>query len=323
MSDTEKPVKKKRRKPGDPPRPIGLAEKKADGPAPAWFVPWEDSTASQLFERFAFKNKYDRGDSDLSITQLINPPRVVALEKVHADALKQEESTSILSILGSAVHKILEDGAGENHVTERRIFTVIDGVKISGQMDLIVKVVSEGVVDIEDYKVTSMYSVSNGPTPSWEKQLNGYAGLLRMALGVKVRNLRVHAVLRDYSKARAPSWMTRPVVTLDIPRWTDDGQEVYLRQQVKRHKDAQAKLLAGDTGIPECSPYDTWDSPAAIHYYTETLNDYVMDRPIRCQNYCAVADHCDQYGAFKIGFNLSAELARQEAAKPAGQGQNP
>lgn len=309
-------------------KPRKKPKEKQETPAPDWLVKWEDSSASETFAKFSNRNKYSRGDAELSVTQLISPPRIVALEKIHADNLVKEESSSIQSIIGSAVHKILEEGAPANFITERRFFTVIDGVKVSGAMDVIAKIYDEGVIDIEDYKVTSMWSLwdstsRTGTYPSsWVKQLNSYAALVRRVHGKKVRYLRVHAVLRDYSKARAPSWMDRPVVTIEIPMWDEAGQDAYLEQQVARHKKAQADVLAGED-LPACSPEDTWDSEAARAFYYQSMGDYYMDDPKRCANFCAVAPYCDQYQAFKVGFTLEDHLARTSNANPQAAGADP
>jgi hypothetical protein len=56
----------------------------------------------------AANDSYSMGDSDVSITRLLNPPRITALEDRHADEIEVDAMDRIWIILGQAVHTILE-----------------------------------------------------------------------------------------------------------------------------------------------------------------------------------------------------------------------
>src|SRR5690606_35614373 len=51
---------------------------------------------------------YSRGESDISVTGLIKPPLMRALEDYRADEIEEKASGRIYALLGKAVHAILE-----------------------------------------------------------------------------------------------------------------------------------------------------------------------------------------------------------------------
>ena len=117
----------------------------------------------------ARKNYYSKGDADYSVTELLSPPRVRRLQQRHDAVLTNDVSDMLWALLGSALHVVAERASAEDHVTEERIVAEIDGVKVSGGIDL-QEMTSDGVI-ITDYKFTSAYSVMN-EKKEWEEQLN-------------------------------------------------------------------------------------------------------------------------------------------------------
>ena len=105
------------------------------------------------------------------------------------------------SVLGTAVHTMFEDYATGDYLSEERLFTEVNGWKISGAID-IQKTEKDGTVSILDYKCTSVWSVIFGKS-SWEQQLNFYAWLLQECKGLKVSKLQILAVLRDWKQSEA------------------------------------------------------------------------------------------------------------------------
>jgi hypothetical protein len=116
------------------------------------------------FENVAKNPSYSKGKANLSATQLINSPRIVALMKKHDEQLTQDVADTIWSIFGSAVHSILEKGADADHIVEERMFAEVDGWTISGAVDLQVK--DGDAVHIQDYKTTSVWAIKNDK-PEW------------------------------------------------------------------------------------------------------------------------------------------------------------
>ena len=94
----------------------------------------------------------------------------------------------VWSLFGTALHNILEHGKGDNHIVEERVFADVEGMKISGAIDL--QEVEEDGVIVSDYKTTSAWVVMN-EKDDWHNQLNCYAYLLYKAKGVTVKKLQI------------------------------------------------------------------------------------------------------------------------------------
>ena len=64
----------------------------------------------ETFVNVVKRPTYSKGRANLSVTQLINSPKIVALSAKFEDELEQDVSDMVWSIFGSAVHKVLEHG---------------------------------------------------------------------------------------------------------------------------------------------------------------------------------------------------------------------
>jgi len=270
-------------------------------------------------------DEYDKGDSVLSVTQLISPPRIVLLQDLNANNLTVDVIDRVPALLGTAVHKIIEKGAKnlDNHIVEERMFLEVLGWKISGAVDLQIDK-GDGTWAINDYKFTSVYSVMN-EKPEWEQQLNCYAYLSWMSKGRAVSELKIIAILRDWLRKQAELKMDYPigqVCAVDIPLWTPAQQEEFITTRVALHQAAK-KLLDEGLAIPYCTDQERWlrgetwavmkegrKSAIRLHDTEESAKEqcaalgdghYVDHRdgnPIRCAgNYCLVSGWCKQWQA--------------------------
>jgi len=79
---------------------------------------------------------YSRGEADISVTQLIDPPQKVWLEEQHADEIEQDVSDLIYILFGKLMHELLEK-AETLMPAEKRLFAKCGGWTISGGMDRI------------------------------------------------------------------------------------------------------------------------------------------------------------------------------------------
>ena len=268
--------------------------------------------------RAARRDTYSRGASRKSVTQLISSPRIDVLREKHAAALTSDITDRIWSLLGTAVHHLLEAAAADGHVSEERLFTEINGWTISGAVDVQHEDAGPGIID---YKCTSVYSVMYDK-PEWEHQLNSYAFLAWANKGIKIERLQICAILRDWRKSDAEkgdlSYPQQPIVMVEIPVWSTDEQLAFLTERVKLHQQAAAAADFGDE-LPLCTDEDRWIRSAkwavfksggkrAVRVYdTETeareeaekLGGRVEKRggePKRCtNNYCGVAEWCSQW----------------------------
>lgn len=266
---------------------------------------------------------YSRGPSDISVTQLIAPPRKVELERRHSHEIVEDASDRIWALLGQAAHSVLQR-AKQDALTEERLFASVAGWTVSGAFDtLALMEIAPGLWDLSDYKITSVWAVKDGAKIEWEQQLNCLAQLLRRHT-FDVGRLRIIAILRDWSKLeakRSPDYPQRQVVVLDVPLWTPEKAEAYLAERVRIHRAARE---AGE--LPDCTPEERWARPTvwavtkagnkratSLHHSeieaqieAEKLrmtakrgSDYVVTkRPgesARCASYCAAAPFCDQW----------------------------
>jgi hypothetical protein len=263
---------------------------------------------------------YEDGGADISVTRLIGAPRINALTIKHKDELTADASTMLWSLMGQAMHSIMER-AGEKpgRIMERRFFGEMNGMTISGQADLI-----EGDI-LSDYKFMSVWEIIYGFKAEKAAQLNVLRWLAR-GEGVEVDTLHVVSLLRDWMASKAKTDVNYPsehIITTPIPVWPQIKVEMYIAEQVEAH--AKAKTV-----LPECSEEDRWytgdlfavmksgrKSALAVkgldtmekamewclaHGYMEadklTPGIYVEFRPgesKRCEMYCAVSALCDQY----------------------------
>lgn len=268
-------------------------------------------------------DEYDKGDSVLSVTQLISPPRVVVLQKLNEANLTVDVVNRIPALLGTAVHKIVEKGAKNlpNYVVEERLFAEVLGWKISGAVDLQIDN-GNGEWEINDYKVVSVYSVQ-GEKPEWEQQLNCYAWLSRKVHGRNVTALKIVAILRDWQRKQAtfsPAYPQSQVAVVDIPLWTPEQQESFINERVSLHQAAQKAVDNGES-VTYCSDQERWlrgetwavmkegrKSAVKLHDNKEEAERHVgelgnghsvLHRPgdyVRCAgDYCMVARYCRQW----------------------------
>lgn len=273
--------------------------------------------------RAVMDDEYDRGDAVLSVTQLISSPRIVLLQDLNADNLESDVVDRIPSLLGTAVHKIVEKGAKglENHIVEERLFATVRGWKISGAVDLQIDH-GDNVWEINDYKVTSTYSVMVEKT-EWEEQLNLYAALTWLQHGRNVTTLKIVAILRDWQRKKAAYEMDYPptqVVVVDIPVWDRGKQLMFLNERVRLHQAAREAVDKGEP-LPYCTDKERWlrndvwavmkkgrksairlhdkESAANTDLLGRTRDHYVERRPgepVRCSgNYCLVSKFCKQW----------------------------
>lgn len=258
----------------------------------------------------AVKNdSYDgpRDPKSISVTTLLKPPRVTALEQIHDPDIEEDAADRIWSLMGQVVHGILER-ADSTGVSERRLTMEVEGWTVSGAMDRYI----DGV--LQDYKVVTAYKFKDGGVPlEYEQQLNIYAELLRHH-GQPVQRMQIVGILRDWSKLEArrdENYPRSQVIVRNVPMWHPEDAQRYIRERVILHQQARVTL-------PLCSPEERWARPTkyavmkeggarAVKLYDNEAdakahaasgkNLQVEFRPgesVRCSAYCSVAKFCEQ-----------------------------
>ncbi len=222
---------------------------------------------------------YSRGEADISVTQLIDPPQKVWLEEQHADEITEDAADLIYRLDGKIVHEILQKSPGIM-LAEKRLFAKCGGWTISGAMDRIalMEVAKRTGADrmgfgceIQDWKHTTKFQISlhDGCNPQWVNQLNCYAWLLREN-GYSPEKLTVVAILRDWSKLEAKRNRDYPqsqVMVIDVPMWGQMKAEEYVRARVAFHRqhrnalDQETSTIVAPDLYRHCTPEERWERP--------------------------------------------------------------
>jgi hypothetical protein len=255
---------------------------------------------------------YSRGESDISVTQLISPPYQ---RKLRGDVEQIEDvSERLFSLYGQIVHGILErSGVRAGLNVERRLFSEVNGWTVSGAYDLF-----EGGI-LMDYKFTTVWSVKGDePKTEWEQQLN-LLRALAVRNGMEVTGLRNVALLRDWSKKQAkrdPEYPQLPVAVVKIPVWDLAHAEAFMLERVKLHQHESPQ---------PCTDEERWlkqpvfalkkggakravrlfdslsQAEAALveagkdkHFIETRTGEYT-----RCESYCNVSHDCPAWKAHK------------------------
>ena len=286
--------------------------------------------APQTLVNLMRRDPYSRGASHISVTQLIDAPRVRVLREKHDHEIEADVSDSLWALVGRALHHVVERGAMDDHVAEQRLFADVGGWRLSGAIDL--QQIGGDRVVIGDYKFTSAWAATNDK-PEWERQLNVYSWLARQAKQLETERLEVYALIRDWNRrdAKIKSGYPRaPILTVPIKLWTADEQDAYVRDRIRRHQEAWAAHEWGEQ-LPLCNEEERWvrrsqwavESPgraravrvfdteeAAIAFVANGDTDgddqtvrtlsvvHRAGQPVRCLSFCPCAKFCTQHQAY-------------------------
>lgn len=277
-----------------------------------------------VFENFERKNAHSTEGAKYSITKLIDSPKISRLRSQHANEIEEDISDRTWAIFGTAVHNILEMGAGEGEIAEQRLHATINGVAVSGQIDL--QTPQENGFLISDYKTLRAYSLIANPDgkPEYTKQLNCYAVLARLN-GITVSGIEIIAIVRDWTASQAErtdDYPVAPIVRIPVDLWDPETASKYLTDRVMAHEDettldctfeemwaktpvyaVHEKTKNGDIRKRASRLFDT-RTDAEI-FSLDKNGSTVIERPrtfARCEgNYCHVAEHCEQYRRIQDG----------------------
>ena len=273
------------------------------------------------------RDEYSRGEGvNRSVTGLLAPPRQAALKEIHGHEIVEDVSDRTYALYGQLVHLLLER-AGEqsrNAINEQRLYTEVNGWKISGQTDTLTLTEDQRSWTISDFKFVTSYKFKRSYSgelvipEDYENQLNLYAYLLRVN-GFKVDGLKIVAIYRDWSKLEAKRDKNYPQLgaeTHDIPLWSEERAKAFIEERVRLHQ-------AAENDLPECTDDERWAKPdkyalmptaksvrarklfdsrvdattwaAANNMKPGFVVDHRKGANVRCENYCVVSEWCEQF----------------------------
>lgn len=261
----------------------------------------------------ALKNDRYHQPGHISVTGLIQPPRMRQLILRYADMVSEDVSDRIWMLLGNAVHEVLDRAEVDDGFQEERLSMEVNGWTITGKPDLWEK---PGM--LSDYKITSVWAYINGVKPEWEQQLNCYT-LLYEDAGFTVNKAQVVCIFRDWQKNRAKQGGDYPpcaAAVLPVGLWFPEEIALFMVTRVSSHQYAET---LPDDKLPYCAPEERWEKPtmyavkkkgrksavrvleseeAAQKMVDAGKGDFVETRPgesTRCAHYCPVNFVCNQY----------------------------
>lgn len=261
------------------------------------------------------------------MTQLLKPPRIVALERLHGDELVDDVEDRIWSLYGQIAHTILER-ANSLDLAEKRFAATFAGKVVSAQIDTLS--FSHGF--LRDWKFqTSWKFLANKPVdPDWIAQLNMQREIMLRQpehKDLEINRLGIVGLLRDWSKVEArgnPTYPQKQVVDVDIPIWPREQTTSFIEMRVREMEETLGKT---QSQLPLCSPSERWakqeawavmrgekavkfgvcfsEAEAYVKLDTELQKKpgaFIQHRPgqnMRCEFYCSVSEYCTQFKSMK------------------------
>lgn len=268
----------------------------------------------------------------ISVTALIDSPRIRVLKQRHSHELVQDVADNFWALFGTACHHIIELAAEDcdDYLSEVSVEMEVLGKKLTGTLDLYDKVRKA----IDDFKVTSVWSATKKEDyGTWEAQLNVYAVMFR-AMGYEVNQLNILAILKDWHRAEVARnykdsgiYPSVPFKEISMKMYSNEGMLKFIEERMQLHIDAEQP---GAT-LPDCTERERWTKPTtyavkhpdlkrALRVF-DNMEDAIAQLPIetqrrnakkkgngnkifietrhgrdvRCENFCPVSQFCDQY----------------------------
>jgi hypothetical protein len=273
------------------------------------------------FVALATKSAYSKGRADYSVTEIISPPRIQRLRHKHYAEMEQDVSDMTWSLMGTMAHNLLEHKTPDGLTAEQRLYVEVDGVILSGAMDL--QEVVGDTVKITDYKFTSAWALREDKI-EWIWQQNIYAWMVEKLTGKKVVAINICAFIRDWSRREAsfkPEYPQASAQMVPITLLPTQEVEAYIKERVELHR--LAKVSADfDEELPLCSDDERWvretkfavmkeggkraisggifdteaEAQALVDATPKTLIQVRKGEAIRCvNNFCGVSKWCSQF----------------------------
>lgn len=275
------------------------------------------------------RNQYNSGGADYSVTTLLDPPRVVFLNKRHLHKVDLFVEDLIHSYNGTAAHdyweKMLRLIPDTPYEMETRLNTVVNNRKISGAFDCVYD-----KQDMYDMKNTSVWKAMFGDKKDWAAQQNMYRWMYYQDRNIWLKSLRIVALFRDWSlreKQRAgANYPRRPCMEFRLPLWDRNTTLNFMEERVNTMIANENKA---DDDLPFCSFEDMWSKPDQVAVKStrlkkavrvlssmEAAKNFVKNylkgvnckdsitslsyevRPAkrtRCESWCPVNGYCNQY----------------------------
>jgi hypothetical protein len=189
-----------------------------------------------------------------SATTLLKGTCEQVLTDRHFDEIEIDVADCVWQIWGTAVHLIFER-AGIEGFTEEKFEVSVSNSKVTGRVDL---------YDLEnetiyDWKTASTWKVQFNDFSDWDKQGLIYAWLMKQN-GLKVKEIKFVALLKDHSKSKARKdfeYPQKPVVvhTVKVTEEALKEIEAFINLKVRQFETAETLV---DEKLTPCTKDERW-----------------------------------------------------------------
>lgn len=189
-----------------------------------------------------------------SATTLLKGACETILADRHFDEIEIDVADCVWQIWGTAVHLIFER-AGIEGFTEEKFSVPVSNSKVTGRVDL---------YDLEnetvyDWKTASTWKVQFNDFSDWDKQGLIYAWLMKQN-GLKVKEIKFVALLKDHSKSKARKdfeYPQKPVVvhTVKVTEEALKDIEAFINLKVRQFEVAETLV---DEKLTPCTKEERW-----------------------------------------------------------------
>ena len=264
----------------------------------------------ETFVKVVRESIYVKSDA-YSATELLNPTRMIILQRRYDDEIEADVSDYIPQILGTGVHEAFERVDTDGDTEQRLEYEIAPNIKISGKYDKVLG------YTLMDYKTTTVSKVQRGDFDDYKKQALIYAWL-RYKNGMHTARAEFYVIMKDWSKMRRVNDPNYPETALYIWRHNIIPEDIieierYIMRKVNHIKEYEK---SSDDKLPMCTDEERWytgdsyavmrqgglraikvyDNPTDANNHIQGKNDlYVEARTginIRCEHYCEVREYC-------------------------------
>jgi hypothetical protein len=251
------------------------------------------------------ETEHTSGGADYSVTELLSPPRMSLLERLHD--VSEDIADTAATELGTALHERYARYGDDDWLMEFRLYAEIDGVTISGTADMYQRSTGRLV----DLKTSGVFGFTKG-SDEYTKQVNIYAFLLQEN-GFEVNSAELVYALKDQSPRqrtfKGGDYPEHGFGIKPVELWDRADVLALLKERIELHKTA--------TTATQCTDEERWiedkwaavkpestratklfDNPTEAYAFAEDKDlevEYRPGEPTRCLWYCRVAQVCEQF----------------------------
>ena len=273
---------------------------------------------------------------DYSVTEIIDPPRLVRLRKRYGSEVIQPLSSVIASMMGTAMHEYFEKylkkwvfkTGYEGYSFEKQLEAEVLGRRLSGRYDI------RDNLDLIDLKTCKVWKKVFDPNlKEWTEQQNCYAYLLAESMNVEIKRLLITAVYKDWQEGqslRNPDYPNDQIEEYELTKWPHVTTKQFIEGRMMLHIAAED---LEDDKLPACTRDERWErfngghqveyaimknskSNRAMKLVKTNIEDAFKEvqsikgitkdsfievryaQRTRCENWCSVKDYCNDYKSY-------------------------